>query len=78
MNNILRLLSQKNAFKFVKVEPAQIPNDRFDLEKPLVKFVQETKEVSLRLDSKLRPNRDNWPDIKNSFLGAFLFIEASF
>ena len=47
MNNILRLLSQKNAFKFVKVEPAQIPNDRFDLEKPLVKFVQETKEVSL-------------------------------
>lgn len=43
MNNLLRLLSQKNGFKFVKVEPAQIPNDRFDLEKPLVKFVEETK-----------------------------------
>ena len=46
MNNLLRLLAQKNGFKFVKVEPAQIPNDRFDLEKPLVKFVQETKTVA--------------------------------
>lgn len=43
MNNLLRELAKKNGFKFIKVEPAQIPNDRFDLEKPLVKFVQETK-----------------------------------
>ena len=49
MNNLLRLLSQKNGFKFVKVEPAQIPNDRFDLEKPLVKFVQETKTVNVKV-----------------------------
>ena len=45
MNQLLRTLSRRNKFNFVKVEPAQIPNDRFDLEKPLVKFVQETKEV---------------------------------
>jgi len=44
MNNLLKNLSQKNKFKFQKVEPGQIPNDRFDLEKPLIKFVQETKE----------------------------------
>ena len=45
MNQLLRTLSRRNKFNFSKVEPAQIPNDRFDLEKPLVKFVQETKQV---------------------------------
>lgn len=44
MNQLLKTLSRRNKFNFAKVEPAQIPNDRFDLEKPLVKFVQETKE----------------------------------
>ncbi|CAG5105830.1 Oidioi.mRNA.OKI2018_I69.chr1.g2491.t2.cds [Oikopleura dioica] len=44
MNQLLRQLSKKNNFNFAKVEPSQIPNDRFDLEKPLVKFVQETKK----------------------------------
>ena len=47
MNNLLKNLSQKNKFKFQKVEPGQIPNDRFDLEKPLIKFVEETKEVTV-------------------------------
>ena len=47
MNQLLRQLSKKNNFNFAKVEPSQIPNDRFDLEKPLVKFVQETKKVNL-------------------------------
>ena len=45
MNNLLRGLAQKNSFNFAKVEPSQIPNDRFDIEKPLVQFVQETKKV---------------------------------
>lgn len=44
MNQLLRNLAKKNNFNFAKVEPNQIPNDRFDLEKPLVKFVQETKK----------------------------------
>ena len=47
MNNLLRGLAQKNNFNFAKVEPSQIPNDRFDIEKPLVQFVQETKKVNL-------------------------------
>ena len=46
MNNLLRGLAQKNNFNFAKVEPSQIPNDRFDIEKPLVQFVQETKKVN--------------------------------
>ena len=46
MNQLLRNLAKKNNFNFAKVEPNQIPNDRFDLEKPLVKFVQETKKVN--------------------------------
>ena len=48
MNNLLRGLAQKNNFNFAKVEPSQIPNDRFDIEKPLVQFVQETKKVNTR------------------------------
>jgi len=48
MNNLLRGLAQKNNFNFAKVEPSQIPNDRFDIEKPLVQFVQETKKVNLK------------------------------
>lgn len=44
MNQLLKTLSRRNKFNFAKVEPAQIPNDRFDLEKPLVRFVQDTKQ----------------------------------
>lgn len=44
MNNLMRGLAQKNSFNYAKVEPSQVPNDRFDIEKPLVQFVQETKK----------------------------------
>jgi hypothetical protein len=46
MNQLLRELAKKNNFNFAKVEPTLIPNDRFDSEEPLVKFVQETKKVN--------------------------------
>lgn len=54
MNNLLRGLAQKNSFNFAKVEPSQIPNDRFDIEKPLVQFVQETKKVSFTMSDDHR------------------------
>ena len=53
MNQLLRQLAKKNNFNFAKVEPTQIPNDRFDSEKPLVKFVQENKKVNFLIFIKV-------------------------
>ena len=68
MNQLLRQLSKKNNFNFAKVEPSQIPNDRFDLEKPLVKFVQETKKVNWNVSLYFKIDL---------ILGAIFLAEAS-
>ena len=40
MNGLLKALARKNSFNFEKLEPVDIPGDKFDLENPLVKYLK--------------------------------------
>lgn len=40
MNGLLKALAKKNIFNFEKLEPVDIPGDKFDLETPLVKYLK--------------------------------------
>ena len=41
MNSLLRQLAKENSFNFEKLEPADIPGDKFDLEDPIVRYIKE-------------------------------------
>ena len=40
MNGLLKALARQNSFTFEKLEPIDIPGDKFDLENPLVKYLK--------------------------------------
>lgn len=41
MNYILFYLSQKNSFKYQKIQPGDLPNDSYSVEEPLVNWIKE-------------------------------------
>jgi len=41
MNGLLRQLARRNGFNYQKLEPVDVNGDRFDLEKPLMNYLQQ-------------------------------------